>query len=196
MRTLHDVVALPRRGTVVAELERALAAAARVHLLRTDLAPVPVRTTAATTEAGAYRFRKRDPIDLRVSRRGGRVTLGFLHELGHLVDHQLQCDPRTGRWASDLHPALADWRAAVRLLERPAVRGRYFHSTREVWARSYAQTVVARSGDPELERFLAELQLARDPHVWPADGFAPVAEALERALERLGLTQLPLPLAA
>src|SRR5918912_955773 len=54
LRTLHEVVALPRRGTVVAELERALAAAARVHLLRTDLAPVPVRTTAATTEAGAY----------------------------------------------------------------------------------------------------------------------------------------------
>jgi hypothetical protein len=196
LQRLDELVDLPRRSALHPELALALAAAARLHVLRTNLAPVPVRPTSTTGEAGAYRFRKRDPIDLRVSRRGGRVTLGFLHELGHLVDHQLQCDPRTGRWASDLHPALADWRAAVRLLERPAVRGRYFHSTREVWARAYAQTVVARSGDPELERFLAELQLARDPHVWPADGFAPVAEALERALERLGLTQLPLPLAA
>jgi hypothetical protein len=71
------------------ELQRALAAASRLHALRSDLEPVPVRPTATISEAGAYRYRKKDPIDLRVSRVGGRVAIGFLHELGHLVDHQV-----------------------------------------------------------------------------------------------------------
>jgi hypothetical protein len=196
LRPLEELVQLPARSPIAPELERAVGAAGRVHMLHTDLAPVPVRTTATTTEAGAYRFRRRDPIDLRVSRIGGRVTLGFLHELGHFVDHQVQCDPGSGRWASDLHPAFMSWRTAAQALPRVEVRGRYFHTTREIWARSYAQTVLARSGEPELERMLAELQLGGDVHVWPAEAFAPVALEVERALERLGLTQLALPIAA
>lgn len=196
LRPLGELVQLPVRSPIAPELERAVEAAGHLHLLRTDLAPVPVRTTATTSEAGAYRFRKRDPIDLRVSRVGGRTTIGFLHELGHLVDHQVQFDAESGRWASDLHPAFAPWRAAAQTLPRSDVRGRYFHSTREVWARCYAQTVLARSGDPELERILAELQVAGDLHVWQREPFAPVALEVERTLERLGLTQLSLPLAA
>ena len=35
-----------------------------------------------------------------------------------------------------------------------------------------------------------------DPHVWPAEQFETVAVEVERVFERLGLTQLTLPLAA
>src|SRR6266498_2110570 len=100
LRPLEDVVTLPRRSPLAAELVRALTAASSLHGLRSDLAAVPIRPTATTSEAGAYRFRKRDPIDLRVSTRSGRVALGFLHELGHFVDHQLGYDPRNRVWAS------------------------------------------------------------------------------------------------
>jgi hypothetical protein len=169
--------------------------------LRSDLEPVPVRPTATISEAGAYRFRKKDPIDLRVSRVGGRVALGFLHELGHLLDHQVQYDRASRKWASAMHPAFAGWRAAattlpVRRLPGGRGRQRYFQSTHEVWARCYAQTVLLRSEDPALESQLAKLQADDDLHVWPAEEFAAAAIEVERVFERLGLTQLTLPLAA
>lgn len=201
LRPLEDVVALPRKSPMASELGRALTAASGLHGVRSDLAAVPVRPTATTSEAGAYRFRKREPIDLRVSARSGRVALGFLHELGHFVDHQLGYDPRNRIWASAIHPAFGPWRAAAAALAvRPFPGGRsrqrYFESAHEVWARSYAQTVLVRSGDARLLEQLATLQSTDDPFVWPGDAFEPVALEVERVFERLGLTQLALPLAA
>ena len=143
----------------------------------------------------------RDPIDLRVSRLGGRVALGFLHELGHLLDHQVYYERKTRSWASGVHVAFSSWRTAVDSLERrplPGGRGRqrYFQSIHEIWARSYAQTVLLRSTDIALEAQLAKLQADDDPHIWSADQFEPVAIEVERVFQRLGLTQLTLPLAA
>jgi hypothetical protein len=195
------VIALPRRSPLAGELQRALRAASGLHSMRSDLEPVPVRATTTISEAGAYRFRKKDPIDVRVSKLGGRVALGFLHELGHLLDHQVFYDRKTRTWASATHGAFEAWRAAATKLERrslPGGRGRqrYFQATHEVWARCYAQTVLLRSGDPLLERQLLKLQEDDDPHVWPARQFETVAAEVERVFERLGLTQLTLPLAA
>jgi hypothetical protein len=185
----------------VGELERALAAASSLHGMLSDLTPVPVRATATISEAGAYRFRMRDPIDVRVSRLGGRVALGFLHELGHLLDHQVFYDRKTRTWASAAHVAFTSWRsAAARLEQRPLPGGRhrqrYFNSTHEIWARCYSQTVLLRSGDRLLQGQLTKLQADDDPHVWPAEQFEAVAVEVERVFERLGLTQLSLPLAA
>ena len=201
LRPLEDVVALPRRSPLAGELQRALTAASGLHGLLSDLEPVPVRPTATISEAGAYRFRMKDPIDVRVSRVGGRVALGFLHELGHLLDHQVFYDRKTRTWASALHFAFTSWRTAAAQLERRPLPGgryrqRYFNATHEVWARSYAQTVLLRSGDPLLMAQLTKLQSDDDPHVWPAEQFSAVAAEVERVFERLGLTQLTLPLAA
>lgn len=183
------------------ELERALSAASRLHGLLSDLEPVPVRPTSTISEAGAYRYRKKDPIDLRVSRVGGRAALGFLHELGHLFDHQVYYDRKSRAWASAVHRAFAGWRDAAASLDRRELPGghsrqRYFQSPHEVWARSYAQTVLLRSGDSLLERRLEKLQNEDDPHVWAAEQFERVAIEVERVFEALGLTQLSLPLAA
>jgi hypothetical protein len=201
LRALEDMVALPRRSPLATELTRALTAASRLHCMRSDLTRVPVRPTATISEAGAYRFRKKDPIDLRVSRVGGRVALGFLHELGHLLDHQVYYHRKTRSWASDVHLAFASWRTAAASLEARAIPGgrgrqRYFQSTHEVWARCYAQTILLRADDPELVAQLARLQADEDPHVWPAEQFEPVAVAVEHVFGLLGLTQLSLPLAA
>jgi hypothetical protein len=201
LRSLEDVVAPPRRSPLAPELRRALGAASRLHGLRSDLSPVPVRATATITEAGAYRFRQRDPIDLRVSRIGGRSALGFLHELGHLLDHQIYYDRKTRSWASAVHAAFAHWREAAGCLQKRSLPGgysrqRYFQSVHEVWARSYAQTVMLRSEEPTLLRKLEQLQAEDDAHVWSADEFAPVAIEVELVFERLGLRQLSLPLAA
>jgi hypothetical protein len=201
LRALEEVLALPRRSSVTPELQRALAAASQLHGLRSDLEPVPVRATATISEAGAYRFRKKDPIDLRVSRIGGRSALGFLHELGHLIDHQVYYDRKTRTWASEAHPAFAAWRSAAALLDKRQLPGghsrqRYFQSVHELWARSYAQTVLLRSDDCVLQSRLEKLQAEDDAHVWRAEQFEPVALEVEFVFERLGLRQLRLPLAA
>jgi hypothetical protein len=201
LRPLEDVIFLPVRSPLACELGRALDAAAAIHGIRSDLTDVPVRPTSTTSEAGAYRFRRREPIDIRVSARSGRVALGFLHELGHFVDHQLGYDPRDRIWASAIHPAFSAWRAiAATLTGRPFPGGRsrrrYFESAHEVWARTYAQTVLVRSGDAGLLGRLQDLQQADDPFVWPSREFEPVALEVERVFERLGLTQLALPIAA
>ena len=136
-------------------------------------------------------MREGDPIDLRISRRHERLALSLLHELGHLIDHQLAPEPR--RFASTGQPAFKPWRAAARRVPSRAPAGagrshrRYFDSRKEVWARSYAQTVLRRSGDPVLLEQLASLQRADDPFVWPAHEFEPLAHEVESVFERLGL---------
>jgi hypothetical protein len=192
LRPPSGLLRLPRRSPLYPELARALAAADTLHVLHSDLEPVPVKATSTTSQSGCYRLRHGDPVDLRVSRRHGRVALSFLHELGHFVDHQLghELGPT---WASGHHEAFADWReAASRLPTRlPATVGRsrrrYFNSAKEVWARSYAQAVLARSADPWLQRHLAGLIAGDDNFVWPATEFEPVADEVVLIFERLGL---------
>lgn len=201
LRPLSEIVRLPRRSPLYPELARALAAADRLHLLHSDLDPVPVRPTSTTSQAGCYRLRDGDPIDLRVSHRHDRVALSFLHELGHLLDHQLGWSLGPA-WAAGHHEDFADWRDAAGELpcRLPAGTGRsrrrYFRSAKEVWARGYAQHVLARSGDPWLEQHLASLQAADDVFLWPTAEFAPVGVELERVLERLGLLRRALTIAA
>jgi hypothetical protein len=163
------------------ELSRALRAAQDFHLLHTDVGRVPVRPTATTSQTGCYRSRDGDPIDLRVSRRHGRVALSFLHELGHLVDH-------LHGWS--LGPEL---RAAAPDLPSRAPAGtsrarrRYFDSPKEVWARAYAQTVLSRTEDPWLRDGLLALQRRDDVFVWPASDFDPLCVGVEGVLAELGL---------
>jgi hypothetical protein len=201
IRPLDELLTLPTRSPLADELSRALAAATRMHMLKSDLVRVPVRVTATTSEAGAYRYRRANPIDIRVSNRSGHAATGFLHELAHFVDHQVHYDRRSRVWASAIHPAFAQWRATVaQLAPRPfpggSHRKRYFESAQEVWARCYAQTVLLRSGDPLLLAQLGELQRRDEPHVWPSHAFDAVALQVELVFERLALTQLELPLAA
>jgi hypothetical protein len=192
LRPLSDVLLLPRRSPLYPELDRALAAADALHAVHSDLARVPVRATSTTSQSGCYRLRQGDPVDVRVSRRHGRVALSFLHELGHFVDHQLGRE-LGDTWASGAHEAFAGWRGATaRLPSRlPAGAGRsrrrYFTSTKETWARSYAQTVLTRSRDPQLRGVLAGLIELNDIFVWPTAEFEPVADAVTETFARLGL---------
>ena len=160
-----------------------------------------MRPTSTTSQSGCYRLRKEDPVDLRVSRRHGRIPLSFLHELGHLVDHQL--GRRLGNaWASGRHEAFADWRDAAAGLPSRAPAGtsrsrrRYFDSAKEVWARGYAQATLIRSDDPVLRRHVEELIEADDVFVWPAADFAAVALEIERVFDSLGLLRAGVALAA
>jgi hypothetical protein len=196
LRPLAAVIRLPRRSPLYLQLARTLAAADALHGLRTDLGTVPVRLTATTRQSGCYRMREGDPIDLRISRRPERLALSLLHELGHLVDHQLGHELGPS-WASGRHDAFAEWReASARLPSRlPAgvgrARRRYFESAKEVWARSYAQTVLTHGADPWLQGHLTGLLDLDDVFVWPMAEFEPVAAEVGATLARLGLLRAP-----
>ena len=98
--------------------------------------------------------------------------------------------------------AITDWRATASELPSRAPAGsgrsrrRYFDSAKEVWARSYAQTVLTRSHDPWLQGHLLGLLDLDDAFVWPATAFAPLADEVERVLGRLGLLRAELATAA
>ncbi len=174
-------MSLPRRSPLYPELGRALRAAQGFHFLHTDVERVPVRPTATTSQTGCYRSRDGDPIDLRVSRRHGRVALSFLHELGHLVDHLhgWSLGPTLRAAAPDL-PSRAPAGAS-------RARRRYFDSPKEVWARAYAQTVLSRADDPWLRDGLLELQRREDVFVWPDSDFEPLRAGVEDVFAELRL---------
>jgi hypothetical protein len=193
----RDCVTAPQ--PLAGELSACADGASSLHGLLSDLSPVPVRPTATISEAGAYRFRLKDPIDVRVSRLGGRVALGFLHELGHLLDHQVFYDRKTRTWASAMHVAFTSWRTAAARMERRPLPGgrhrqRYFNATHEVVGALLRADGVAAFRRSAARRQLTNLQAEDDPHVWPAVQFEPVAVEVERVFARLGLTQLTLPL--
>jgi hypothetical protein len=201
LRALPDLLRLPRRSPLYPELAAALAAADTLHVLHSDLGPVPVRATSTTSQSGCYRLRDGDPIDLRVSRRHGRIALSFLHELAHLVDHQLGHELGPA-WASGKHEAFAGWRAAAAQLgsrlppNAGRSRRRYFQSPRELWARSYAQAVLTHTDDDRLRSGLTRLVDADDVFVWRADEFEPVAAEVARTFARLGLLRRELAVVA
>ena len=91
------------------------------------------------------------------------------------------------------HDAFAGWREAVSALPSRLPTGvgrsrrRYFGSTKELWARSYAQAVLARAEDPRLRGHLARLIEGDDMFVWPAEEFEPVGAEVVRTFSRLGL---------
>ena len=160
-----------------------------------------MRATSTTSQAGCYRLRHGDPVDVRVSRRHGRVALSFLHELGHFVDHQLGRE-LGDTWASGRARGvrgLATGRVGAAIAAAGGVgrsRRRYFNSSKETWARSYAQTVLTRSQDRRLQGALAALIELDDVFVWPAEEFEPVADAVTRTFARLGLLAGPAAVAA
>ena len=186
---------LPRRSPLHPELARALAAADRVAHPR-------VRPRA---RAGACDLHHEPERLLPApSRRPGRPA-----RLAAPRPHRAQLSPRLGtssttssatNWAPPGHrgstkrsrtggrslaPAVA---ASCR---RRPLAATYFNSSKELWARSYAQAVLTRSEDPTLQRALEDLIERDDIFVWPAEEFEPVADAIGRTFERLGLLRCP-----
>ena len=202
LRPLSDVLRLPRRSPLYPELARALAAASALHVVHSDLEPVPVRATSTTSQSGCYRLRHGDPVDLRVSRRHGRVALSFLHELGHFVDHQLghELGPT---WASGQHEAFADWRAAVSRLpsrlpagSRPLAPPLFHLVEGDLGAELRAGRAHALAGSGCCECALAGLIELDDVFVWPAARVRAGRGRGRAAFERLGLLAAPAAVAA
>jgi hypothetical protein len=144
------------------------------------------------------------PIDIRISTLAPEPELTLLHELGHLLDWSGIGTP--GSFASDADPLLAGWRSQVvtsqavkwirslSLIVTAAGVVQYLEGlldTSELWARSYAQFVAIRSGDPTLLGYLDQIRMRRSDevyisHQWDDPDFVAVGEAMDAVFRRLG----------
>ncbi|NKY99636.1 hypothetical protein [Nocardiopsis alborubida] len=125
-----------------------------------------------------------------------RETL--VHEIGHVIDNAMHGE-RTGSRhglasAMPSTPEMREWASAVR--NSPQVRelrsmpvtgySRYMRLPQELWARSYAQWIAQRTGDPRLQSEIRS-HLSQ-PGIegyrqWAEDDFRPVASALDAVFE-------------
>jgi hypothetical protein len=194
-----------RSAIVNADFSAVVAAIDRVHGVGADLSEIPLVSpgfpfaperqsadawfSAASISTGIIPVTIAVRLDVRCRR------FKTLHEIGHFLD--VFGLPGEG-FSSATSDELARWRAAVgesqairRLMllrERPDLTGNErlveASNTDEVWARSYAQFVATRSGDPTLLAELTELRTGRlgglyYPLQWREEDFRPVAAEIE-----------------
>jgi len=208
--------ALDLRGAS-ATVTDGLAAIAAVHG-DGDLPRIPVRMVSGVVFAAAYRVSAdEEPVEVAVNIAGSRQAWSLVHEFGRFIDHQTLGE--RGAFASHRHGDLDEWRVAVdasravRILQGILIEGGltivedglerripvdagFFEiqlSYPEMWARSYAQFIALRSGDPTLTaQLLGLLRLSSEggdaPYTlqWESADFAPILETIDQLFKRKG----------
>lgn len=183
------------KSRVGKEVRRSLDAIEKVHAIPEGLPPVPVKDSRARAYGSYSWFLNGRPEEILVRGTGDHKATTFAHEYGHYLDHQLgagkwltrQDDPHVNAWKKAV-----DGSESVKELRAMPVskQTRYYLSTRELWARAYAQWVALRSGDTGMQ---AELSLIRNDSgprglsQWTAAEFKPIAEALDAIFHSKGL---------
>lgn len=189
------------------EVRLTLAESDRLHRLPSQTRPVVVAedaTLASVRAIGGYNWRTRT---IGIHPSGPHVLLTMAHEFGHYVDYELA--PQAGRITKSGDPAIREWSRAVHASDAvqalkalqsafpygttPARRLRYYLREREIWARSYAQWVAARSGQADMiqavNRILTEGNAIYRQTQWSAGDFAAIASAIDRLFASRGLTR-------
>lgn len=179
---------------------------ALIDRIHTDGALPSIRVNRRPIRPYEGLYDPRPPYKITVSTHARYPRLTMVHETGHLLDHLGLGTPGTFASGDVNEPWLQPWRdavaasAAYQELQRLELRYAgtpfgphvaYLLGYDEAWARSYAQLVATRSGDPTL---LAELEARRTrvpgttylPRQWDDVDFAPIAEAIEALFKDLG----------
>lgn len=176
---------------------------------------IPVTQNSGRSRLGYYSFSYGGrSVEISISRYGEHPELTLAHEAGHFLDH---AGIGQGVFASERSELLSGWREAVKnsqayqllrdmladprkfAAEFPLAGGvysvtpdvrhlAYLADTKELFARSYAQYIAVRSGDPIL---LAQLNKERSDKIygarqWSDEDFAPIAAAFDQLFRSLG----------
>jgi hypothetical protein len=202
-------------GGDAASAHRALDAVARAHRVPRLVRQVPLEFEefGFSRAVGAVEFGRYElttfgaPVRIVLNPMTPDVGFTLLHEIGHLIDHQL-LSGRPGLLGHRTR-TLAEWRAAVTATEtyteleafsrsREAqplslpsgtsarAHVRYLLQDDEVFARCYSQFIAVRSGNQEIFDELTRAQGIALYEQWSDGDFRPVEEALERAIEAVG----------
>lgn len=179
-----------------------------------DLPPIPIAGTAKRTQVGGYAFERYTgkPIRIELSRYAPDPEMTLLHEVGHFLDHQTL--GLRSQNASEYHATLAKWREAVRATEpvrtlkdwsaqshitvtlpdgstvQRLINQKYVQyllRDREIFARSYAQYIATKTGDPTLLDQLKNIRTGGNAITqWNDAEFRPIMAALDDVFRGLG----------
>jgi hypothetical protein len=196
-------------GYVYEELRHMVAVVSRIHG-DGELPTIPVLLTASLEERGRFVQRSGQASAILINQGIGYRAFAFLHELGHFLD--LSGTGTEGVFASATSPMFADWLLGVvatptfarldRTIEHALANipeeeeGRrtrlaVLRDPEELWARSYAQYIAARSGRSELVDAVAALRNVSIggfsvPLQWEDQEFLGLAGEIDRLMRRLG----------
>lgn len=202
-----DLSGFPGEKTKLgAAVRRAIKLAEAVHELPANPVRIPVQKSYGKYLAGSYKYwtLSGKPVLIEVSQNSRHVELTLLHEFGHFLDHQFLGTP--GRHASATAAALSEWRQAidnsaaikdlVAKLYAPPQPGQYvskkmlvyYLQSTEIFARSYAQYIAEKTGDPVLLKQIEDTRLANPTYSsiqWDRADFAPIRQALDNLFRSL-----------
>jgi len=214
---VSQALKIPTSGPHQAAYQEALDAIDAVHG-DGKLPKLPVTTDSRMESLGEFRFLAGtgEPLEIVVNGKGSHRQLTLAHEIGHFLDYQGIGKP--GRAESMERGLFNEWRKAVSaskavetLREKRKSPSRFVVKTtlpsgttyvakpdsyyllytldeKEIWARSYAQYIAVRSGNPTMLAQLAKERL--DPvyseRQWDDEDFAPIAAAIDALFRRLG----------
>jgi hypothetical protein len=175
-----------------------------------QLPVIPVLPLDGVDSRGRFVERLGAPSAILINAQARDRGFALLHEVGHFLDFAGLGTP--GEYTSGSGDAdMASWRQAtersdaVRQLaslvdelevtqpteERRRHRRRVLLDPEELWARSYAQYVTRRSGNPALVAALDRLRTPNPgvvyyPMQWSEADFRPIDEAIEELFRRIG----------
>jgi hypothetical protein len=173
---------------------------------------IQVESTSAKTFSAQYVYKASGTSEtIRIKPKFEDAEFNMLHEIGHFIDHKGLSGDRKWRFATDDMEELKEWKTAVTasktmkrleniILEKDDVfrkaaysrdlkHALYMNETREVWARSYAQYIAIKSGNPKL---MAQLRRGQEfsrtgyPDQWDDTDFEPVMTAMDNLFSGLG----------
>lgn len=202
---IGQFLAIKGPGIAKKAMDVAIPAIEKVHGV-SGLPVIPVLNSTAKGFQGVYEYGalSHDAKDIRISSESSNPGLTALHEIGHFIDHQ-SLNGKKG-FKSTHDDLMKNWRGAIDSSESSAQlqkegfnakipRGRklsaYYLQRHEQWARSYAQYIATRSGDPLLIAQIDAIRTSAHPiyqaSQWSDDDFAPIGKAIDDLLEALGL---------
>lgn len=211
VQPITHALRLPR-GANFERWERTVKSIGTVHKVG-RLPQIEVLPEAGTDREGGYsHVGMLWPRWIKINTDRPQQELTLTHEVGHYLDHMLF---GAGDWGSSSNPDLEEWRDAVYNSETYAQLQRGLSGTvtvtvrgvpieipvlkeaaedllepQELWARSYAQWIARKSGDPELLRQVAETIAPKGgvnpllPEHWGDEEFAPIEATFDRLFER------------
>lgn len=201
---VSDSFIIPKSGRAYNASKITLAEIDKIHSIK-NLPVIPIKDSVSVKFQGQYSFyaNRNRPIDIKLSKVSVNPEMTLAHEIGHFIDNQVI--PKTsGSYSSVGSTIMEEWRLAItnssatmnlksmvgnRAFDQKKIR--YYLSTEEQWARSYAQWVGQKSGNITMMNQTKAItehernEMYRSSQ-WVDDDFVPIGEAIDSIFKKLG----------
>ena len=194
---------IPKSGRAYNASKITLAEIDKLHGIE-NLPVIPIKDSVSAKFQGQYSYYPNGnrPVDIKLSKVSANPEMTLAHEIGHFIDNQVI--PKTsGYYASISSTIMEEWRLAIAnssatmnlkgmVGDRAFIQKdvRYYLSTEEQWARSYAQWVGQKSGNVTMiaqSKVITERSYSPYSNSqWNEADFAPISTAIDNIFEKLG----------